>query len=183
MEFNGIIEIEVRKLGLSQIYLNSQKLSNIKKWFNPDDLSNFEPLPVRDYGDGRLTLTDGHSRAYVAFEAGIEKLPVCYDNDDMVSSELSTMLYKEDILWCKRFGINGISDLCSRIVSDDDYKILWLQRCQRAYNLFAKLTLEQIETYRKEREDLFLYGMSNDSKTLYFEDKNGISYELERDKI
>ena len=113
----------------------------------------------------------------MAFEAGIEKLPVYYDNDDMVSSFLSTLLYKEDILWCKRFGINSIGDLGSRIVSDSDYKILWLQRCQRAYNLFTKLTQEQRNTYEEKRKDLFLYGISEDLKTLYFEDLSGNTYE------
>ncbi|MBO5167304.1 MAG: hypothetical protein J6B90_12000, partial [Lachnospiraceae bacterium] len=73
MEFTGIKNYPLLDLGLSQIYLNKSKIESIEKWFNPDDLSNFTPLTVHNYGNGRYTLTDGHSRAYVAYKHGLKE--------------------------------------------------------------------------------------------------------------
>ena len=35
--FNDIKYVSITELGLSQIYLNNQKLLNIEKWFNPSE--------------------------------------------------------------------------------------------------------------------------------------------------
>ena len=86
--FSGVRYFSVLELGVSQIYLNEQKMANIRKWLNTNDLTKFEPLPVCDFGNGRLTLTDGHSRAFGAYTMGIHKLPVVYDTDDMISSDI-----------------------------------------------------------------------------------------------
>ena len=76
--FSNIRYVSITELGLSQIYLNKQKLLTIEKWFDPNDLSNFKPLPVHDFGNKKLTLTDGHSRAFVANKHGVDKITKDY---------------------------------------------------------------------------------------------------------
>jgi len=48
------------------------------------------------------------------------------------------MLYKNDIAWCERLHLKNISDLASRIVSNEQYEKLWIRRCDHAYNLLTK---------------------------------------------
>jgi len=48
--FEGIKYFPLLELGLSQMYLNADKLDAIEKWFDPGDLSIMEPLTVHDFG-------------------------------------------------------------------------------------------------------------------------------------
>lgn len=169
--FKGIQYFPVLDLGLSQIYLNEHKLKNIQKWLNPADPSNFEPLPVHDFGNGRLTLTDGHSRAFLAYTMGIQELPVVYDTDDIVISETGQMLYKNDIIWCERFKICSVCDLKDRVVSDSVYKDLWVSRCEKAYNLLTQTTELQRKKWQSRHTDLYLYGANEDLTLLFFENE------------
>ena len=112
----GIRWIEPADLGVSQLYLSEAKLKNIEKWFDPKHMDRFEPLPVHDFGDGRLTLTDGHTRAFTAYRQGV-KAPVFYDTDELVTGEIGQQLYRNDIIWCRRFHIGSVADLEGRILS------------------------------------------------------------------
>ena len=176
--FCGIQYYPILDLGLSQIYLNEDKLTNIQKWLNPADLSNFEPLPVHDFGNGTLTLTDGHSRAFLAYMMGIKELPIIYDTDDIVISETGKMLYRNDIAWCERFNIHSICDLKDRIVPDSVYQDLWINRCDKAYNLLTQTTELQRSKWQAMHPNLYLYGASKDLSFLFFENKSGTSFSI-----
>jgi len=176
--FNGVKCFPINELGLSQIYLNKDKLLNIEKWFNPNDLSNFPPLPVYDFGNGRLTLTDGHSRAFIAYKYGLDKIPVVYDTDDIITSETGQTLYKNDIIWCERYGLNHICDLESRIISNDEYQRLWIGRCNKAYNLLTQTTEPQRLDLNLLHPELFLYGANEKLDIFFFEDEKGNLYDF-----
>lgn len=176
--FNDTRYLAITELGLSQIYLNKEKLLNIEKWFNPDDLSNFHPLPVHDFGNGRLTLTDGHSRAFIAYKYGLDKIPVLYDTDDMIISKTGQLLYKNDIIWCERFHLNDISDLETRIITNEEYQTLWIGRCDKAYNLLTQTTEEQRIDLNLLHSNLFLYGSSENLDILFFENEEGEIFEF-----
>ncbi|MBE6890560.1 MAG: hypothetical protein E7481_00895 [Ruminococcaceae bacterium] len=171
--FSGIKYITITNLGLSQIYLNEKKLLNIEKWFKPNDLSNFSPIPVHDFGNGRLTITDGHSRAFIAHKHGLEKIPVLYDTDDIVTSQIGQLLYKNDIIWCERFNLNDIRDLGSRIITNEEYQTLWIGRCDKSYNLLTQTTAKQRADFNLLHPNLFLFGSNENLDTLFFEDKAG----------
>lgn len=49
--------VPIRTLGVSQLYVSTEKLARVRAWFDPRSMT---PLPVRDFGNGRLTLTDGN---------------------------------------------------------------------------------------------------------------------------
>ena len=183
MEFTGIKNYPLLDLGLSQIYLNQRKIETIEKWFNPEDLSNFTPLTVHDYGNGRYTLTDGHSRAYVAYKHGLKEVPIIYDNDDIVAGETGLMLYQADITWCSRFRIENISHLENRILSHENYLQLWMERCDRSYDLLTQTTEEQRTQMQTKAPDLFLYGASEDLTELYFENLSGELFVYKNDSL
>ena len=176
MEFQGIKNYPVLDLGLSQIYLNEDKIAAVKKWFRSDDMSKFQPLTVHDYGNGRYTLTDGHSRAYVAYKHGLEVVPIIYDNDDIVAGEPGRKLYLADIEWCDRFHIENISDLDNRIITGEQYRRLWIGRCDRCYDLLTQTTENERRLMQEKAPELFLYGAEEDLSELYFEDSFGRLY-------
>ena len=173
MEFKNVINYPVLDLGLSQIYLNADKISAIKEWFVPDDLSVFEPLPVHDFGNGKYTLTDGHSRAFVAYKNGITHIPIVYDMDDIVVGETGQMLYLTDIEWCNRFRLENISHLENRILTKEQYQRHWIERCDKSYYLLTQTTEKERKELQKVEPELFLYGASEDLLELYFENIKG----------
>lgn len=173
MEFEGIRLFPVLKLGLSQIYLNKSKLEAIEKWFCPEHMDGFEPLPVHDFGDGRYTLTDGHTRAYAAYQAGLTHVPVIYDKDDIVAGDVGKLLYRADIEWCDRFKLKNISHLCNRIVSQEQYEKLWIERCDRSYSLLVLAPKETRDPLYSKEPELYLYGMSEDLAIWYYENEAG----------
>lgn len=173
MEFQGIRLINIDLLGLSQIYLNSNKIASVEEWFNPQCMDNFQPLPVHDFGNKTYTLTDGHTRAYVAFKNGVSLLPVFYDKDDIVANQVGQMLYNADIDWCKRFKLFHIKQLEHRIINESTYQKLWIERCDRSYNLLTKTSHNERMQLQNLVPDLFLYGASEDISTLFFENEAG----------
>ena len=175
MAFVGVINFPIVELGLSQIYLNEEKIEAIEKWFNPEKMDMFEPLTVHDYGNGQYTLTDGHSRAFVAHKNGLTVIPIVYDTDEIVAGAIGQKLYKADIEWCNRFSIYNISHLEHRILSNEDYQRLWIERCDRSYNLLAHTTAEEREIIQNKNPELFLYGASEDLSEVYFESSDGES--------
>ena len=59
MELSGL---KLSDIHPSQFYISLEKLRQVEKWFRPDDLSHFEPVPVKRL-NGRIIFTDGHTRA------------------------------------------------------------------------------------------------------------------------
>ena len=173
MEFHGVRLINIDLLGLSQIYLSADKIASVMKWFDPQRMDNFHPLTVHDFGNNIYTLTDGHTRTYVAYKNGVSFLPAVYDNDDIVTNRIGQMLYKADIDWCRRFKITHIKHLENRILNKSDYQKLWKERCDRSYNLFSKASDNERIQLQRLAPDLFLYGASYDMAVLYFENETG----------
>lgn len=176
-EFKGIKYIALSELAPSQLYISAEKLRRVKEWFSPEALAA-EPLPVRDFGNGRCTLTDGHTRAICAYMAGMTHIPAIYDRDDIVACPEGEMLYRMDIEWCARFNIRTIADLENRIVTAESYKLLWQARCDAGHALITHTTPAQRAAAAAIHPGLFLYGISADLKTMYFEDSAGRQYEF-----
>lgn len=176
MEFQGIRLIHIDQLRPSQIYLGAHKIAAIEKWFRPPSMDNFQPLSVHDFGDGAYTITDGHSRAYAAYQGGIFILPAVYDNRPMVAGPAGQLSYQADILWCKRFHLSHISQFGKRIVSKSAYQELWIERCDRSYNLLTRTSpgeRAELQNSVSGLPDMFLYGASEDMTVLFFENTEG----------
>lgn len=121
------LDYSLKDLQPSQFYISQAKLSNIQAWFHKDDLSNFEPLPVKVL-DGIPILTDGHTRAVSAILAGLESVPLVYDED-----ELDWNLYCYCVEQCKQRGIHSPYDLVDRIISANEYEEKWIGWCDQIH--------------------------------------------------
>ncbi|MBQ6844284.1 MAG: GNAT family N-acetyltransferase [Agathobacter sp.] len=107
----------------SQFYISKEKISKIKEWFHPFDLSNFEPIPIKKL-NGKIIFTDGHTRAWMAYEAGLTEVPVVWDEDD-----LDWELYQKCVDACLECEIRTIANLKGRVLSSEDYVIKWDNWC------------------------------------------------------
>ena len=118
----------LKDLQPSQFYISQAKLSNIQAWFCKDDLSNFEPLPVKVL-DGIPILTDGHTRAVSAILAGLESVPLVYDED-----ELDWNLYRYCVEQCNQKGIHSPYGLVDRVISACEYEEKWIGWCNQVHS-------------------------------------------------
>lgn len=180
MDFQGIKMMPISELGLSQIYLNQDKICRIKQWFSKNDLDHFSPLPVHDFGNETYTLTDGHTRAFVAYQSGVFALPVIYDHDDIVTGIPGQILYQADIEWCERFHLKRISDLKNRILDNQSYQKLWIERCNRSYYLLTQTSPQQRVKLQNMMPEYFLYGSNEELSIFYYEDNSGKLYQYEK---
>ena len=119
------LDYSLKDLQPSQFYISQAKLSNIQAWFHKDDLSNFEPLPVKVL-DGIPILTDGHTRAVSAILAGLESVPLVYEED-----ELDWNLYRYCVEQCNQKGIHSPYDLVDRVISAYEYEEKWIGWCEQ----------------------------------------------------
>ncbi|MFX0007260.1 MAG: ParB/Srx family N-terminal domain-containing protein [Candidatus Hermodarchaeota archaeon] len=115
----------------SQLYISKKKLTKIKKKFNLTDISTLEAIPIKKLGN-EIFYTDGHTRAFAAYQAGFKEIPVVWEDE-----ELDWEMYEICIKWCKDAGIYTIADLSDRIIDQKEYKFLWYKRCDE---LHKKLT-------------------------------------------
>lgn len=116
-------QVPIADLQPSQLYISEGKLRLVREWFDPDCMEGFDPIPVKRY-NGRLLMTDGHTRAVAAYLSGYTDIPVCWDED-----ELDMRAYAMDVRWCGEERIHSPIDLAGRIVPHKDYERLWRKRC------------------------------------------------------
>ena len=119
--------VPLRDLQPSQLYVSEVKLRAVLAAWADRDPGKLEPVPVKHYGD-RLVLTDGHTRALAAHREGLDVLAVVTDTDD-----LDDEAYEICIRWCLDEGIRSVADLDDRVVDEETYGRLWLDRCRKMH--------------------------------------------------
>lgn len=129
--------MDIHKIALldiqpSQFYVSEEKIRNIKKWFNPNNLSNFTPIPIKEW-NGRIIFTDGHTRAWVAFLSGLSHVPLVWDEDEM-----DWEAYQICVDACIKRGVCSVADFQGRVLSDHDYKIKWNGWCNKMHTELDK---------------------------------------------
>ena len=117
--WNEEVPFNLENLQPSQFWISEKKLKDIRAWFNPDDLKNFDPIPVKML-DGIPIMTDGHTRAVAALLAGKSTVPLTWDRDD-----LGWDLYRECVKACKERSITKPQDLVNRILAEEEYHEKW----------------------------------------------------------
>lgn len=127
-----ISRIKLTDIQPSQFYISENKLRAITEWFDPNDLSNFVPVPIKPL-NGRIIFTDGHTRAWAAYCAGLEYIPLAWDEDDMDWEE-----YQICVDACIERGIHSIADMADRLLPGDKYEEKWLGWCRSMQNDLAK---------------------------------------------
>lgn len=121
----------------SQLYISSEKLSEVRKTLDPDKPESIEPIPIKKLG-GEIIFVDGHTRAFAAFLHNVYEVPVYWEDE-----ELDWDAYEICVGWCKKEGIQTIADLRNRVVSQRDYEILWYGRCEKMQQDLAKIRRKQ----------------------------------------
>jgi hypothetical protein len=119
--------LSLEEIQPSQLYINHAKLAKVQA-----GSGSLAPLPVKRLG-GRVVLTDGHTRALVAWQAGRTHIEVYWDRD-----ELDWEAYEICVAWCDEAGIRTAADLASRVVTPEVYEMAWLQRCARMQRALAE---------------------------------------------
>lgn len=104
----------------SQFYISGEKLRRVLTWFDPTDLRNFEPCPVYEF-QGKAVFTDGHTRAFAAYQAGLTKIPLVWETED-----LSWEQYAKCVEACRLRGVESIADLEGRVLPPEEYAVRWL---------------------------------------------------------
>lgn len=128
-----IRDIKLLDIQPSQFYLSQEKIDRIKEWFDPNDLSNFEPIPIK-YLNGKIIFTDGHTRAWVAYEAGLTEVPFVWDEDD-----LDWELYQKCVEACLERDVHTVIDFTDSVLSSEDYVIKWDYWCDELQEKHAYL--------------------------------------------
>lgn len=107
----------------SQFYISEEKLRRVLTWFDPADLRSFEPCPVYEF-QGKAVFTDGHTRAFAAYRAGLTKIPLVWETED-----LSWEQYAKCVEVCRLRGVESIADLEGRVLPPEVYAVRWLGWC------------------------------------------------------
>lgn len=115
----------------SQFYISRAKLEAVRCWFDPSDLGGFHPLPVKLLR-GRPVFTDGHTRALAAYLAGLERVPLVWDED-----ELDWDAYQLCADACESRGVQTIADLRRRILSPEENAVKWSGWCDAMQEVLA----------------------------------------------
>lgn len=121
------MKLPLKELQPSQLYLSQDKVQKVTSWY---DSSPMTPIFVRKFANcDDWVITDGHTRAFVASLKGATTIPVQLDEE--VYSDTVIKLYEQCINWCREESISQISDLATRQLSQDDYQVFWIDRCQK----------------------------------------------------
>lgn len=121
------MKLPLKELQPSQLYLSQDKVQKVTSWY---DSSPMTPIFVRKFANcDDWVITDGHTRAFVASLKGATTIPVQLDEEDYSDAVIN--LYEQCIDWCREESISQISDLATRQLSQDDYQVFWIDRCQK----------------------------------------------------
>ena len=109
----------------SQFFISEEKLAAVRQWFTPENFGNFEPLPVK-WLDGKPVLTDGHTRAVAALSAGLTRVPLVWEADD-----LDWDMYRACVSACQERAIHSPEDLMERVIPREEYADKWDAWCDQ----------------------------------------------------
>lgn len=146
-----ISELTLKDLQPSQFYISEKKLASVEAWFDPADLSRFEPIPVKEL-DGVLIMTDGHTRAVAALRAGLTAVPLVYDEE-----ELDWRMYRACVTACRRRGVHTPADLLDRIIPEAEYAEKWDGWCDSMQADIEAGILQVVPYTRAELPDVLAF--------------------------
>ena len=120
--------IPIRDLRPGNWYINEAKLNRVREAWRQSKQRQLPPVLVTHI-DGELSLIDGHTRTYAAFENGASHINA--DVQDLADIEGSRALYEHIHRESPRLGIHSIADLRDRIVTPEEHRRLWIGYCER----------------------------------------------------
>jgi len=127
-----IFLLELDKIQPSKLYLNKNKLKSLQTKFKSNDLKSYKPIPIKEINQKYID-TEGHYRVFILWQRGEKQVRVEWEYED-----LDWTLYEICVKWCEEEGIFNISDLKDRIVDNEEYDELWLNRCKNMHERINK---------------------------------------------
>lgn len=128
----NIFYLIINQIQPSQLYLSEKKIEQMLNSLRNSEFENAQPLPVKQL-DNDIIFTDGHTRAYILWLNGFQKIKVIWEVED-----LDWKLYEICVEWCKQAGIRTIADLKDRIIDHESYQIIWIERCKKMEDYMYK---------------------------------------------
>ena len=119
----------------TQLYLNASKIAKVREFYTPLTIDSLPPIPIAKLNTD-IIITDGHTRTYVAYIAGLDEINAFWDS--LENTDIQEYIIR--LNWCKEAGIKAIFDLSSHIVRNTEYKALWLNRYKALHNDVKKKT-------------------------------------------
>ena len=129
------MEVKIKDLHPTQLYLSEKKLQNIQMLYQSAEIINMDPISVLAFGDC-LLIIDGHHRAYQALLAGQKTISAEWDKDG------GDELYHLYAQVCEERKIYSILDLKNRILPQDEYEAKWYNWCD-GFNQAVTLLLKR----------------------------------------
>ena len=129
------MEVNIKDLHPSQLYLSEKKLQDIQMLYQSAETIQVDPISILAFGDC-LLITDGHHRAYQALLAGRDTISAEFDRDG------GDELYHLYAQACEERKITSVLDLKNRILPQDEYEAKWYNWCD-GFNQAATLLLER----------------------------------------
>ena len=129
-------KISMYEIQPSQLYISQTKLNNVLNAMKSSNPLDMDPIPIKKI-DGEYVSTDGHTRGVAWLLSGYEYAEVIWEDEN-----LDWEAYRICVQWCKDESITSIPDLKERIISNEDYEVLWLERC---HNMQEDLNSERRE--------------------------------------
>ncbi len=120
----GLRMVNLGDLQPSQLYISREKLICVQSEFEQQFPQCMAPIPYKNLG-GLWVMTDGHTRAFAAYLAGLSAVLAYPDPDD-----LDWEAYQICVDWCHAAEIYSIADLAGRLIASEDYERLWHDRCR-----------------------------------------------------
>ena len=127
------MEVKIKDLHPTQLYLSEKKLQEIQMLYQSVEKQSIKPISVLAFRD-RLLLTDGHHRAYQALLAGQKTISAEWDKDG------GDELYHLYAQICEERKIYSVLDLKNHILAQDEYEAKWYNWCD-GFNQAAKQLL------------------------------------------
>ena len=127
------MEVNIKDLHPSQLYLSEKKLQDIQMLYQSVEKPSINPISVLAFGN-RLLITDGNHRAYQALLLGQDTISAEFDKDG------GDELYHLYAQACEERKIYSILDLKNRILPQDEYEAKWYNWCD-GFNQAAELVL------------------------------------------
>ncbi|MHA1971421.1 MAG: hypothetical protein ACTSW1_00430 [Candidatus Hodarchaeales archaeon] len=124
--------LDIDKIQPSQLFINIEKLKAVSSSFH-NRLDSLAPIPIKKL-DNLLVATDGHTRLFFLWQLGYKKIRVIWETD-----ELDWQMYRKCVEWCKAEKISQIADLSTRLIDNESYQHLWIDRCQNMREELYKL--------------------------------------------
>ena len=120
--------IKLMELRPNNWFINQAKLDSVREAWQHGEQELLPPVLVTEI-EGELSLIDGHSRVYAAFERGGTHIKALVSQLGQI--EGSKALYRHIHREGPKIGIKTIADLADRIVGPEEHRRLWVGYCAK----------------------------------------------------